>query len=115
MNNIKISFPSGYQVNDLMNDNIDLHVILEREVYFLTLFTIENIRYLMDNESDTELNLYFSASNMVIIADLELSTILRVIKDMYVKGLFLNDTFKIGDYDSIYGISSKEDEFIAVP
>ncbi len=42
----KIIFPTGYQVADIFNDNIDINVVLENgDVFFGTLFTISNLDY----------------------------------------------------------------------
>lgn len=73
----KINFPSGYEGTNVDDDNIDINIILETgEVFFGALFTIKNIESLMKKE---EFNLYFWSTNMVILRDLELTTIHQTI------------------------------------
>lgn len=43
--------PKEYQVKDVFNDNIDIHIILESgEVYTADLFTLANIKDLMSKK-----------------------------------------------------------------
>jgi hypothetical protein len=73
----KVIFPTGYQVRNKYNDNIDLNIVLEnREVFFSTFFTISNIEELMKNDKE----IYFWASDFVIVKDLEKETMREAIK-----------------------------------
>lgn len=73
----KIKFPAGYEGTHIEDGNIDINIILETgEVFFGTLFTIKNIQRLMKKE---EFNLYFWSTDMVILKDLELTTIHQTI------------------------------------
>lgn len=68
----KIVFPTGYQINNIYNDNIDVNVYLSTgEVYFATLFTVHNIEMLMKRENDY----YFYSDSMIIFQDLSLKNI----------------------------------------
>jgi hypothetical protein len=68
----KIKFPTEYQVHNINDDNLDVNIYLPNgEIYFGTLFTIQNIKTLMDNDT----RVYFWATNMFIINDLSKGTI----------------------------------------
>lgn len=99
--NHKILFPTGHQVEDFANDNLDIHVVLSTgEVYVGTLFTIQNIKLLMERDSEPS---YFWASDMVIVKDLHMDTIelavLEIVKEEYLETVFTN----IGAIPDIYG------------
>lgn len=84
MNNqsFEIRYPTGYQVTDVHNDNIDIHVIVNDKVYFATLFTLENISHLMKKDKES----WFWATDMVIVSDLSASTIEVSIATMIESG-----------------------------
>ncbi len=72
----KIVFPVGYNIEDIYNDNLDLNVVLSNDkVYFGTLFTNLNIKYLMEKEGED----FFWAADMLIVSDLSKVTIYNVI------------------------------------
>lgn len=98
--NFKIHFPAGYVINDSVNDNLDMHVVLETdEVFFATAITAENIKYLMDKDSDV----YFWCVDMFVVKDLKKDTIRSAVRrareDEYFKFIFC----KIGSIEKIYG------------
>lgn len=96
----KILFPTGYQVNSVENDNIDIHVVVSTgQIYFATLFTLKNIHYLMERENDS----YFWVDSMLIVRNLEKSSIKDAIKRILEEeygNVVLNE---IGTIESIYG------------
>lgn len=95
----KIVFPTEYDIDNYQNDNIDVNIILENnDVYFATLFTLENIIYLMEKESTN----YFSADSMVVIKNLSKDNINKIVKEVIEKG-DLNSTFsKIGTLKKVF-------------
>lgn len=95
-----INFPSSYSVKDTFNDNIDIHIIVKEDVYFGTLFTIENINEIILKSVSEK---YFWATNMLIVSDLEEVTIREVIGNL-VESNYLEQIFeKIGTIDTVYG------------
>jgi len=100
----KLNFPSGYHLSDTLNNNLDINVILGNDkVYFFTLFTLENINYLMNKKDSEFSNLYFWANDMLIVKDLKLETIKKTISDLIDKDYFDNIFVQIGDVTSIFG------------
>ena len=101
-------YPSGYSIDSVENDNIDIHVILENnEVYFATLFTLKNIEYLMSKNFDS----CFWADDMIIVHNLGKKTIKESIKKIISDG-YLNASFsKIGDIKSVYANKTSFDDF----
>ncbi|NSL88295.1 hypothetical protein ECE50_015755 [Chitinophaga sp. Mgbs1] len=96
----KIRFPAGYTINDIHNDNIDLHVILpDGDVYFATFFTLLNIKSLMEKDHIT----YFWATDMVIVADLRKETIKSAVQQFVVDECIATVLTKIGNIQSVYG------------
>ncbi|MBS1538627.1 MAG: hypothetical protein JST20_12860 [Bacteroidetes bacterium] len=80
---ITLRFPTGYQVNDIYNDNIDVHFITEfGEAYFAVVYTLENIAYLMKKDNTT----CFWGEDMVIVSDLREETILSAAIEIYSSG-----------------------------
>jgi hypothetical protein len=77
--NYKIRFPTGWTDIDPLNDNIDINVALESgEVYWGTLFTIENIKYLMEKDEQS----FFWSVDMVIVSELNPKNINDLISDI---------------------------------
>jgi hypothetical protein len=108
MSTFKIFFPSGYDVNDIENDNIDVNVILpDGAVFFATFFTIQNIERIMNNEK----GLFFWSTDMVILKDLKENTINntieKIIQDGYLELIFS----KIGSVESVYSGYKSFDDF----
>ena len=100
----KIVFPSGYQVENIEDDNTDINIILcDGTVFFSTFFTLKNIQRILDADE----GVYFWATDMVILRDLERTTIVtavqRIIEDDYldsacseigkVEDIYLGETF----------------------
>jgi hypothetical protein len=101
--NFKINFPTEYQVKDLLNDNLDINVILDTEdVYFLCFFTTDNIINLMAQEIGTSSELYFWASDMVIVRDLSKETIKQAVNSIIESGQ-INQFTRIGNINSVFG------------
>lgn len=102
----KVIFPAGYNVIDVIDDNLDINVILESgKVFFATLFTISNIKSLMLRDEA----MFFLAEDMVIVADLEKDTIRRVVQESINDGFFERTFCQIGLVEDIYGIGMSYD------
>jgi hypothetical protein len=95
----KILFPAGYSVDDINNNNIDVHVILKNgDVYFATVFTVANVERLMQKDGKS----YFWAADMVIVETLDLPSLKRAIKQM-IDADHLEVAFdKIGNVKDLY-------------
>ena len=94
----KILFPTGYQIKDIYDDNIDINIVTSnQDVFFGTLFTLPNINKLSKSDGHA----YFWATDMVILRDLNKSTIKeaisQIINDHYLSIIFS----KIGTIKSI--------------
>ncbi len=77
----KIFYPTGFQVKDILNDNIDINIIFENgDTYFATLFTIKNVEYLMKTATNEIEKKYFWATDMIIVKDLMEKTINETIE-----------------------------------
>lgn len=109
MQDFKIRFPSGYQVNDIFNDNLDLNVIFpDNSVFFGTSFTVYNIQHLMEKGP----NNYFWAVDMFIVKDLEKMTIKKAIQDAINDEYFDLIFSRIGSLSTVYGNSVNYDAII---
>ncbi len=91
--NYKIRFPSGYQVSDPLNDNIDLNIFFPNgDVYFGTLVAAGNIPFLMEKNKE----IYFWMTDMLIVKDLSRHTMRKAIGQV-IEGEFFDKVFsKIG-------------------
>ncbi|NQX38626.1 hypothetical protein SAMN05421820_101657 [Pedobacter steynii] len=109
MQDFKIRFPAGYQVNDIFNDNLDLNVIFpDNSVFFGTSFTVNNIQHLMEKGP----NNYFWAVDMFIVKDLEKITIKKAIQDA-INDEYFNLIFsQIGSLSTVYGKSVNYDSIV---
>jgi hypothetical protein len=99
MEHFKIIFPSGYQIRDIYNDNIDVNVILpDNTVFFGTLFTLQNIQEIMKKTND----LYFWSTDMIVVQDLKKESIYnvvnKVLEEEYLPAIFS----KIGMVENIF-------------
>ena len=80
----KVRFPTGWTTTDSFNDNIDINVVLENgEVYWGTLFTMQNIKYLMEKEG----NSFFWSIYMVIVSELNPKSIHDLINSIVDGGV----------------------------
>jgi hypothetical protein len=79
----EINFPTGYQVKDIYNDNLDINVLLPGgRSFFATLFTLRNIEHLMKKgQTSFEINCFW-APNMIIVNNLSESTIRETISHL---------------------------------
>jgi hypothetical protein len=103
----KVIFPSGYEIIDLLNDNIDVNVIFDNgKVFFATLFTINNVQSLMLKDE----TVFFWAEDMLIVANLEKGTIRKVVEESIREGCFGRAFCEIGLIENIYGIDKSYDE-----
>lgn len=105
----KITFPSGYNIDNVNNDNIDVNIILKDEqVFFATFFTIENIKQLMDkNELD-----YFWADSMIITKKLDKESMRRAIILAFEDETFNSIFSKIGNITDVFGVDKHFNEII---
>ncbi len=95
----KIMFPASYQVSDIYNDNLDLNIVLENgEVYFGTLFTLQNIKHLMESNYD----IYFWSTDMLILKDLSYESIFIVVEKLLNDGILKQVFSKIGTIETIF-------------
>ena len=104
MLDFKINFPTGYQISDEFNDNIDVNIVTsDNKVYFVTLFTCQNIQNIMKINKD----IYFWADSMLILDDLKKVTIEEVIGRILLEGLEMNIFSFIGSLSDVYGKGKK--------
>lgn len=95
----KILFMSPYEEVDESNDNVDIKVALSSNiVYSGTLFTLSNIRYLLE-QSDL---LCFHAEDMIIVKDLTYFTINESIKNLVEKNLIESYMSMIGTVKQVF-------------
>lgn len=104
-NNYKITFPTGYNNTNIVNDNIDINVVFQTgEVYFGTLVTLDNIKsFLFRGDS------YFWMSNMFIVKDLEKDTINQAITDSLLNNDFKFIFHRIGNISEVFSNLSFEE------
>jgi hypothetical protein len=99
MADFKIVFPGGYNVNDDNNDNIDLNIILPNGlVFFSTFFTISNIKTLIVKDNEV----YFWATDMVIVKNLTKETIKSTVHRMINDGYLELACSKIGEIHDVF-------------
>ncbi|ATN04842.1 hypothetical protein CRN76_05225 [Chryseobacterium indologenes] len=99
MKDFKVVFPSGYNVNDYYDDNIDLNIILPNgRVFFATFFTVLNINNLIEKENA----LYFWSTDMIIVRDLKKETIRSVVFRMIDDGYLESGCSDIGEIHEIF-------------
>ena len=76
-----VLFPGSYRINDIFNDNMDAYVVFKDDfskVYFISLFTLENIKQIMDLNRHT----FFWSTNMLIIENLSKEMIYKSINEI---------------------------------
>jgi len=96
----KIHFPAGYQQFNIDNGNLDANIILETgDVYFCTIFTLSNIRQLMNKEESP----YFWAMDMLIVDNLKKKTINAAVERIIDEKNLDPILCKIGTIEEIYG------------
>ena len=93
----KISFPTGWEVEDIFDANLDINIIsTEGEVFFVCLFTLKNIEKLMLHGETVA----FWADDLIIVPDLSLNTIRLAADEVVENGL---GTF-IGNIEKVFGV-----------
>jgi hypothetical protein len=96
----KIIFPTGYQIIDPINDNIDINVAFENgKVYHATLFTLKNIQSLMLKDQ----TVHFWAEDIIVVTDLSKETIYRTVKEVINEGYIERAFGEIGNIEKVYG------------
>ena len=76
-----ISFPGGYRISNIMNDNADIYIVLKNNysiVYSTTVFTLENIKMIMENNDER----WFWSNNFFIVKDLSRETIYKSVDEI---------------------------------
>lgn len=76
-----ILFPGGYRVRDIKNDNTDINVVLKSNYSFFyctTVFTLENIRTIMENNNEK----WFWSNNFLITKDLSRESIYQSVDEI---------------------------------
>lgn len=97
--NFKIIFPAGYNVTDPDNDNIDVNIVLEnRKVFFATIFTLENVRYLLNEGQES----YFWATDMIIAKNATKPEIKKVITEIVNEGHIGHICSEIGHIEDVF-------------
>lgn len=100
MKKFKIIFPAGYSGTDILNDNIDINVVLEDgEVYFATVFTLENIKHLMIKDETT----YFWADSLLISRSLDKVSLKMAVTETLQHEYFNQIFSRIGNISGIFG------------
>ncbi|MFW0739388.1 hypothetical protein [Flavobacterium sp. T12S277] len=100
----KITVPAGYQVKNYENDNLDINVVLEnKEIFFATLFTTNNIKMLLERDEST----FFWAHTMVILKDLKKETIKKFVQEAIDSESLEAIFYKIGNLGQTKGYPSK--------
>jgi hypothetical protein len=95
----KIVFPAGYNIINEYNDNIDINILFSNDqVYFATIFTIENIKHLMDKHKSN----YFWADSMLIINKINHNSLKESIYNALQEKTFELIFSKIGNIKSVY-------------
>lgn len=90
MKDFKVVFPSGYNINDYYDDNIDLNIVLPTgRVFFSTFFTILNINNLIQKDNA----LYFWSTDMIVVKDLKKDTISSIIFLMKYSDIYMLRTY----------------------
>lgn len=99
MKHFKVTFPSGYNISNYNDDNIDLNIILPSgRVFFSTFFTVLNISNLIEKDN----MLYFWSTDMVIVKDLKKETIKNVIFRMINDGYLESACSDIGEINEVF-------------
>lgn len=101
--NFRLSFPSGYEVEDIHDSNIDVYIMVdESDIFCATFFTLKNVQKLMNTNLSSQGNsagLYFWASDMIIITSITLENIINTVKDLIVDGI-VKDVCSTQDFDA---------------
>lgn len=88
-----------HRVEDIFNDNIDIHIIMSNdEVYVATLFTLQNIEMLMRRNDAS----YFWSSDMIIVPGLSHLTMRKAIQEALDDGYFEKACSKIGSVKTVF-------------
>lgn len=105
----KVRFPTGYQVEDVFNYNLDFHLILENgKVFYGTFFTLDNIHSLMKANQ----LVYFWAEDMVIMENLRKETLRKALDNIMDDGFMKMILCEIGTIQSIYPEVGSFDELV---
>ncbi|MFN8714197.1 MAG: hypothetical protein ACK5Z2_15220 [Bacteroidota bacterium] len=105
MREFKVVFPSGFVIDNSINDNIDAYIALSNDkVYTITFFTINNIELLMKGSNN------FWASDMVILRYLTKEIIIECIESLLQNDYFENAASYVGTIADILVPISKYDD-----
>jgi flagellar biosynthesis component FlhA len=97
--NFKIIFPTGYNVTNPDNDNIDVNIVLEnRKVFFATIFTLENIKQLLNQENEN----YFWATDMITAKNISKQEIKKIITEIVNEEYIEQICSEIGNIEDVF-------------
>ena len=100
MAKLRLNLPVGYQVKDVLNDNLDFHLITpDKRVFSGTFFTPQNILELMASTDSG----YFWASDQLIVGDLRLETIFQVLEELVDRDEYEQAFTHLGSVSEIFG------------
>jgi hypothetical protein len=96
---LKVCCPAGYHVEDVFNYNLDLNIVFDtEEVFFATVFTVRNVQDLLARAPEP----YFWSSDMFIVDNLRVSTILNAVTSIVQEGLADTIFGRIGTTATVY-------------
>jgi hypothetical protein len=105
----KVHFPSGYNLINELNDNIDINVILVNgDVYVASLFTVSNVESLLGKDGKS----YLWSTDMIIVKDLNKRTIRETIEQIIETGYFEASCSKIGTVGQIFNEDDKYEDIV---
>lgn len=108
-----VLFPGGYRINDIDNENLDAYVVFKNDfskVYFISLFTLANIKQIMDVNKQS----FFWSTNMLIIENLSKKMIYESINEIIkTDNLEFDHIFEfVGSYIEIFESNSILEELL---
>lgn len=104
-----IKYPLDFIVKDKRDTNLDINVVLETgDVFFATIFTIENIKNLIDKD----LSSYFWVPDMIIVKEVTKQAIYKAIGGIIEDGYLEMSLSKIGSISDVYGDDHSFDSLV---
>ena len=92
----KIIFSTEWPRANILNDNVDINVVMENgTIYWGTLFTIQNIKHLMEKEKQS----FFWSVDMVIVKELSSKDINEVVYSIVDSGIIEQIFSNIGNIE----------------
>jgi hypothetical protein len=95
----KIIFPAGYNIYDIYRSNIDINVVTpDGNIYFGTLFTVENVKSLLAENPDK----WFWSTDMCIVERLDIKSVVDIVGSIIEDGCLERVFSKIGSLSNKY-------------